>query len=94
MKKQFFTAMALSAAVLSISACSWMEGQSDKTMPPGHYESSNSSVNAAGTRTDTSKDTDVYYDANGDKRSKVTTSTTKDPKGLFNKSTSTSTKTY
>ncbi len=34
------------------------------------------------------EETDVYYDENGRKQMRTETETTKDPKGLFNKSTS------
>lgn len=63
-------------------------------LPPGHYESTSSSTNAKGTKTTVEKDTNVYYDRYGNKKSTVKTETTTDPKGLFNKETTTTTKTY
>lgn len=75
--------------VIGLGACA-----PHNTMPPGHYESTSSSTNAKGTKTTVDKETDVYYDRYGNKKSTVKTETTTDPKGLFNKETTTSTKTY
>jgi len=85
------TLTALSAlAVLSASACM----SEPRTLPPGEYKSETSSKNSAGTTTKKKTETEVYYDANGNKRAVQETETTRDPKGLFNKETTKSTKTY
>ncbi len=87
MTKYLLTLSVLSAGILGLAACA-------KSLPPGHYENTSSSTNAAGTKTTTEKNTDVYYDKYGNKRATVKTETTKDPKGLFNKQTTESTRTY
>lgn len=87
MHKYILTVLILTAGAVGISACA-------KTLPPGKYESSSSSTNAAGTKTTTDKETNVYYDEHGNKKATVKTETTRDPKGLFNKETTESTKTY
>lgn len=80
---------AAAVGLLALGACA-----PHNTLPPGHYESTSSSTNAKGTKTTVEKDTNVYYDRYGNKKTTVKTETTKDPKGLFNKETTTSTKTY
>lgn len=78
-------------AVLSlVAACE----STPTSKPPGEYKSTYKTTNSAGTTTKTSEKTKVYYDNNGQKRAVKETETTKDPKGLFNKSTTSTTKTY
>ena len=78
-------------AVLSlVAACE----SHPTSKPPGEYKSTHKSTNAAGTTTKTTEKTKVYYDDYGNKRAVKETETTRDPKGLFNKSTTSSTKTY
>lgn len=76
----------MGVAVLGLAAC-------QSSLPPGHYESSHSTKNPQGTNVKTEKETDVYYDQNGDKKATTKTTTTTDPKGLFNKSKTTTTET-
>jgi hypothetical protein len=78
------------AAVLAIAGCSMYP----KTLPPGEYEHTEKSSNASGTETEKNVKTNVYYDEDGNKRVTQETETTKDPKGLMNKTTSKTTKTY
>lgn len=73
-----------SATVLCLGACTSTD---PKDLPPGHYASETQSTGASGTGYDTTKSTDVYYDANGNKRATTSTQTTADPPGLFNKHT-------
>lgn len=84
MKTQISTALVFS--MLALAACSAEQRATD--LPPGSYEHSSSSKDANGTSYDTKKTTDVTVDEYGNKRAVVTTKTSKDPKGLFNKSTS------
>ncbi len=77
--------LAVAIATLGLTAC--------ETRPPGHYESTDKTTRSNGTNVTTEKETDVYYDENGVKRARTTTTQTKDPEGLFNKSKTTSTKT-
>lgn len=81
--------MLLAVSVTGLAACA-----QTNTLPPGKYESSSSHVSASGTKTTTDKETNVYYDQYGNKKSTVETKTTTDPKGLFNKETTKTVKTY
>lgn len=85
MSKSLLTLVAV--ATLGLAAC-------ESSLPPGHYENSSSSTSRSGTKTSVNKETDVYYDQHGNKKTTVQTETTKDPKGLFNKETTKSVKTY
>jgi hypothetical protein len=87
MKKTLITLCA-TAAVLS--ACQ----SHPETLPPGQYSHSERSVNSSGTETQKSTNTNVYVDEHGNKKATQQTTTSTDPQGLFNKSTSTTTKTY
>lgn len=86
MSKFLLTLSALS--IVGLAACA-----ETNTLPPGKYESSSSHVSNDGTKTTVDKDTNVYYDRYGNKKTTVKTETTKDPKGLFNKEKTTTTKT-
>lgn len=83
-----YTVMAL--GLLSVAACT----AAPRTLPPGEYKKTERSVDAAGTEYKKETTTDVYYDEYGNKRATQETQTSKDPKGLMNKSTSTTKKTY
>lgn len=91
MTKTFLTLMTLSVATLGLTACEsyWWENKA-----PGTYKSSSESTNAYGTKTTTDQKTHVYRDTDGYKKAVVETETTRDPKGLFNKQTTKSTKSY
>ncbi len=87
------TTMCAALAGLMLGACT--PGHSTpKNLPPGEYTHTEQSTNAAGTETKRTTNTNVYYDENGNKRAVQETETTRDPKGLFNKSTSNTTQTY
>lgn len=90
MNKTILTALLLSTAALG--ACTAPYSPTHK--PPGTYKSSSSSTDASGTKTTVNKTTHVYEDSSGNKKAVVKTETSKDPEGLFNKETSTTTKTY
>ena len=91
MKKYFFTLMFLSVSILTVSACT-MNDPAD--MPPGKYERTTTSTDANGTEYKTQKSTDVTVDEDGDKKAVVKSKSTQDPKGLFNKKTTSSESTY
>lgn len=76
MSKSLLPLMAV--AVLGVAAC-------ESTLPPGHYEHKSTSTSRDGTKTTVNKETDVYYDQYGNKKTTVQTEKTTDPKGLFNK---------
>ncbi len=80
---------AISLTTLGITACT----QSGTSLPPGKYETSTKSTDANGTTYKTDRTTDVDVDSNGNKSATVKTKTSTDPKGLFNKSTTSSTTT-
>ena len=84
MSKSLLSLMAVAA--LGLAAC-------ESTLPPGHYEHSATSKSSDGTKTTVNKETDVYYDQYGNKKTTVQTEKTTDPKGLFNKTTSKSVET-
>ena len=88
MKKTFACASLL--AVVLLAACQ----NPTITKEPGTYESTSEHTNANGTTTKTNKTTHVYDDADGNRKAVVKTDTTSDPKGLFNKSKTSSTKSY
>lgn len=85
MKKTFMTLLAASAF---LAACT------PTTLPPGEYKKTEKSVNKYGTETEKRTTTNVYYDETGNKRAVKETETSKDPKGLFNKSKSKTTETF
>ena len=85
MNKKIITLVASSALILGLAACG------PTTKAPGTYETENTSVNSAGTKTTKKNYTDVSVDRNGNKKVVSKTKTTKDPKGLFNKTTTSKT---
>jgi hypothetical protein len=85
--KKAATFLSIPLIALGLSACT----HSARDLPPGHYEHKTSSVDAYGTGHDSETSTDVYYDANGDKKAVIERKSSTDPQGLFNKSTSEST---
>lgn len=81
MEKKLSTLVIVSALVLGLSACSPLD------KPPGKYEKTTSSTDSKGTTTEQQSSTDVSVDAQGNKKAVVKSKTTNDPKGLFNKTT-------
>lgn len=91
MKKPLLAALLISTTALA--ACH-MSPSSPTNKPPGTYKTTSESTNADGTKTTTDKTTYVYRDGSGDKKATVKTETSSDPKGLFNKKTTETTKSY
>ena len=77
-------------AIASLAACQ----NPTITKAPGTYKSTSEHTSASGTTTKTNTTTHVYDDADGNRKAVQKTETTSDPKGLFNKKTTTSTKSY
>ncbi len=86
MKKNLPTLVALSALTLSLSAC-LPEHRAD-----GTYATTSSSTDASGTTIEKKSSAEVDTDEYGNKKTVVKTKTTKDPEGLMNKTTTSSTK--
>ncbi len=88
MNKTFMTLLIASTLSIALSAC-----QSRRLdTPPGTYERSSSYTDSNGTTRERETSTDVSIDADGNRKSVTKSKTTTDPKGLFNKSTTSSTK--
>ena len=82
------------AMVLSVVAACTSTPMSPTSLPPGEYKKTERSVSRDGTAYQKETTTDVYYDEYGNKRATQETEASKDPEGLFNKSTTTTKKTY
>ena len=85
--KKSLAFLSIPLIALGLSACTGTA----RDLPPGHYEHKTSSVDANGTGHESNTSTDVYYDANGNKKAVIEKKSSTDPKGLFNKTTSEST---
>ncbi len=83
--KKLLTLIALSAATISMAACT--TEQKASSLPPGKYQKTTTSTDANGTTTEKSVSSDVNVDEYGNKRAVVKSKTSKDPRGLFNKTT-------
>ncbi len=90
MKKNMVTIVTLGALTLSLNACMDMKNAMDT--PESKYENTSSTTDANGTETTRQSSSEVGTDAQGNKHSVIKTKTTKDPKGLMNKSTTTQTR--
>ena len=90
MKKSAFIVGA-AVVTLALGAC---HANSPTDLPPGEYSKTTEKRDADGTNVKQTTDTNVYYGNDGEKKAVKTTETTRDPEGLFNKSTTTKTKTY
>ncbi len=90
MTNTILTLAALSALSIGVAACS--PTTIDK--PVGTYKTTSKTTTPSGTKTSTDKTTYVYTDKYGNKKATEKTETTTDPKGLFNKSTSTRVETH
>jgi len=91
MTKKFLTLLAVSALSVGVAACTHHHDSND--LPPGKYETETSSVNSYGTQIDKKTTADVTVDKYGNKKTVVESETSRDPEGLFNKSTTTKTTT-
>jgi hypothetical protein len=74
------------ALLLGLSACA------EQQTAPGTYESKSKKVDAAGTEYYSKSKTKVSVDEDGNRTVEVDKENSKDPKGLFNKSTTKSKK--
>jgi hypothetical protein len=83
MTKKLFTVMAVLTLALGLTACT--ENLLDN--PPGRYENSITFTDADGTTTERRSSTQIAVDEYGRRKAIVKSTTTKDPKGLFNKTT-------
>lgn len=92
--KNMMSALIISSAMFVMPSCAQYPQTSPKTLAPGEYTNAQRSTSAKGTTTERITNTNVYYDKNGNKAATQETQTSTDPKGLFNKSTSSTTKTY
>jgi len=87
MTKRYFAMIAAAATALTVSGCMINETKRVETRPAGNYEETTSSTDANGTTTHTTDYTTVSTNSDGTKRVVTKTKTTKDPKGLMNKTT-------
>ena len=88
------TKLAIISLALTLAACQTSK-PSPTALPPGTYNSTEKSVNPNGTEVQKDTTTTVSRNPDGTKSATVHKKTTKDPKGLMNKSTTTeSVKTY
>lgn len=78
----------ISVSVLALAACQ----QTPLDTPPGKYESTTSSTDVNGTTVTHKSSTAVSVDDYGNKTAVVKSKTTEDPKGLFNKKTTSESK--
>lgn len=90
MENRTVTIIAISALALGLNACMDMKNAMDTA--DSKYENTSSSTDARGTETTSQTSSEVGTDAQGNKHSVIKTKTTKDPKGLMNKSTTTQTR--
>lgn len=93
MTKSALGLILLFTATIGLGACTTYD-HSPTSKPPGTYKTSTETTNSNGTDIKTDQTTHVYRDANGNKKATVTTETTRDPEGLFNSTTTKTTKTY
>lgn len=90
MKTQLLTLCAIAVTGLTVSACSTATSR-PTDLAPGKYEKTTRSTDAYGTETTRKSSTNVDVDSSGNKSAVVKTETTKDPEGLFNKTTTSKT---
>lgn len=83
--------IALTTAALGLSACA---ATNPAHKDPGTYKSTHKTTTSSGTTYKTDKTTDVQVDEYGNKKAVVKSETTKDPKGLMNKSSTKTKSTY
>ncbi len=81
----------MTVAAISLAACS---SANPAYKAPGKYESISKTTTSSGTTITKDKTTNVEVDEYGNRKATVETETTKDPKGLMNKSTTSSKSTY
>ena len=89
MKREFLISVMLATAG-TLAACQ----TSPADRPPGTYESESTRIDSSGTKYKTKTVSEVEYDKYGNKKATVETETSKDPRGLFNKTETKTTETY
>lgn len=89
MKTKLPILLALSALTLGLGACA--PEQRVLNNPPGKYEKTTSTTDSSGTTVDKQSSTNISVDEYGNKRAVIKSKTSRDPKGLFNKTTNSST---
>jgi hypothetical protein len=89
MEKKLSILLALSVLTLGLASCTQEERVLNN--PPGKYKKTTTSTDSSGTTTDTRSSTDVSVDEYGNKKAVIKSKTSRDPKGLFNKTTNSST---
>lgn len=82
------------AALAALTLCACTDTRTATDLPPGQYNRTTRSVDAAGTGHMDRETTTVSEDAYGNKTAVVSRKKTTDPRGLFNKRTSESTTIY
>ena len=82
----------ISAIIVTVLLTGCIHENSALNLPSGKYQKDVSSTDVNGTTTEQKTSTDVSVDENGHKTAVVESKTTKDPKGLFNKTTTSQTK--
>src|SRR5262249_38394338 len=86
MLKNLIALAATAAVALAVSACSDSHS-STANLAPGKYERTTTSTNANGTTVKHKTYPNVTEDDEGNRRAVVDTRTSRDPRGLFNKTT-------
>jgi len=84
--------MALSIALVTLTACGGSTSNSRNLPPPGQYERTSSHTTPGGTSVETQTQTNVTTDEYGNRTAVIEQSTTTDPPGLFNRNTTTNTR--
>lgn len=87
MNKNIPTIITVSALALALGACTPEQRMSHKS-GPGTYESTETSTDEKGTTTVKESTTDVTVDQYGNRKEIVTSKSSRDPKGLMNKTSS------
>jgi hypothetical protein len=90
MKTKLTTIVAVSVLTLGLAACEMHNKPYNPA--PGSYDKTSRSTDANGTTYEQDNSTDVTVDSDGRKKTVVRTKTTKDPKGLMNKTTTSKTR--
>lgn len=86
MNKKLPILAAVSVLTLGLAGC--MENhRSMMNKPEGKYDSTETSTDSKGTTTVKQSTTEVVVDANGNRKEIITSKTSRDPKGLWNKTT-------
>ena len=91
MNKNITAIIIVSALALNLGACTPEQKLAGKH--PGSYQSVETTTDAKGTTTVKESTTVVTVDENGNKKEVITSKITKDPKGLMNKTSSSTTET-